>query len=195
MATTEKEIETFCPASVKEWRQWLKKHHSKKLCIWLICYKKETGKPTLSWSDAVDQALCYGWIDGTRKSVDNESFMQYFSRRKPNSMWSKINKDKVDRLIADGQMAQAGLNAIEIAKENGSWTILDDVEELVIPKDLEKAFRTLPGSEAYFMSLSKSVKKMMLHWVTVAKRPETREKRIAEVVTLAANKQKPRQFM
>ncbi|MBL7683479.1 MAG: YdeI/OmpD-associated family protein [Flavipsychrobacter sp.] len=193
MATTE--IETFCPASVKDWRQWLKKYHSKKQCIWLICYKKETGKPTLSWSDAVDQALCYGWIDGTRKSVDHESFMQYFSRRKPNSMWSKINKNKVEKLIADGQMTQAGLNAIEIAKENGSWTILDDVEELVIPKDLENAFKTQPGSKPYFMSLSKSVKKMILHWVTVAKRPETREKRITEVVTLAAKQQRHQRFM
>lgn len=110
-------------------------------------------------------------------------------------MWSKINKNKVEKLIADGQMTQAGLNAIEIAKENGSWTILDDVEELVIPKDLENAFKTQPGSKPYFMSLSKSVKKMILHWVTVAKRPETREKRITEVVTLAAKQQRHERFM
>jgi uncharacterized protein YdeI (YjbR/CyaY-like superfamily) len=189
-----KEVETFCPASQKEWRKWLKENHNSKQSIWLICYKKESGKPCLSWSETVDEALCFGWIDSTRKSIDRESFMQFFTKRKPTSAWSKINKEKVQRLIDKGLMTKAGFESIEIAKQNGSWSILDDVEELLIPKDLEKEFKTKPGSKDYFLSLSKSVKKMILHWVVSAKRPETRQKRINEIAELAYKNLKPKQF-
>lgn len=189
----EKEIiETFYPSNQKQWRAWLKKNHAKKQSVWLLCYKVKSGKPSITWSDAVDEALCFGWIDSIRKSVDDETFVQFFSQRKPTSAWSKINKDKVERLIAEGRMTDAGLASIETAKQNGSWSKLDEVETLAIPKDLAKAFSANKGSKKFFLSLSKSVQKMILQWVAFAKREETRQKRIAEVATLAAKKRKPK---
>ena len=188
------EIETFYPSSREAWRAWLMEHHANRQSVWLICYRKSANKPTLSWSEAVDEALCFGWIDSTKRAIDHQQSIQYFTRRKLTSAWSKINKAKVERLTNDGLMAQAGLNSIEIAKQNGSWSILDEVEELVIPKDLDKAFKLHPGSKDFFMGLSKSIKKMMLHWIIAAKRSETREKRITELAELAAQKKKPKQF-
>ncbi len=192
MKQTDKE--TFYPKSQKDWREWLEKNHDSKQSIWLVCYKKQSNKPTINWSDAVDEALCFGWIDSTRKSIGDNTFIQFFTRRKPNSAWSKINKGKIERLIEGGLMQKAGFESIERAKANGSWTILDEVEELTIPVDLEKALKANPVAEDFFMNLSKSVKKMMLQWVTVAKRPETRENRINEIASLASQKLKPKQF-
>ena len=185
---------TFCPSNKKQWRAWLKANHNKEQSVWLICYKQKSGMPTISWSDAVDEALCFGWIDGKAKPIDDDKFMRSFSRRKPRSMWSRINKEKVQKLIDDGSMTKAGLACVEIAKQNGSWEILDDIEDLIVPDDLEKALKTKRGSKAFFLSLSKSSKKIMLSWVTLAKRPETRQKRISEIVENAAQKLKPEQF-
>jgi uncharacterized protein YdeI (YjbR/CyaY-like superfamily) len=179
-----KEIETFYPASRLQWRQWLKANHAKKQSVSLILYRKESGVPTISWSEAVDEALCFGWVDSTRRPLDNEKFKQHFSRRKPAGTWSKINKEKVKLLIDKGLMAKAGLNCIEQAKQNGSWTILDEVEELIIPKDLDKAFKLKPGSKKHYLSLSKSVRKFYLAQLALAKRPETRAKRIGAIVEL-----------
>ncbi|TDO71204.1 uncharacterized protein YdeI (YjbR/CyaY-like superfamily) [Flavobacterium chryseum] len=188
------EIETFCPTSQTDWREWLQENHHSKQSVWLLCYKKQANIPTITWSDAVDEALCFGWIDSVRKSIDNDKFIQFFGKRKPNSVWSKINKAKVERLIADGLMMKAGFDSIEKAKQNGSWTILDDVEELLIPEDLEKGFEAKPGAAAYFLSLSKSARKSILQWLVMAKRPETRQNRINEIAELAAQKLKPKQF-
>ncbi|WP_316817114.1 YdeI/OmpD-associated family protein [Pedobacter nyackensis] len=189
-----KEIETFCPSSREEWRQWLKENHNSSQSVWLVQYKQKSDKPSITWSDSVDEALCFGWIDSTRRTIDEESYAQFFCKRKPTSNWSKINKAKVQRLIEEGLMTAAGFKTIEVAKKNGSWSILDDVEELVIPKDLEDAFQSQPGSADYFNGLSKSVKKMILHWLIMAKRPETRQKRVTEIAELAAQKLKPKQF-
>lgn len=189
-----KEVETYCPQSRTDWRKWLKKNHQIKQSVWLICYTKKSNLPTVNWSEAVDEALCFGWIDSTRRTIDEFSFKQFFSKRKPKSNWSKINKEKVQLLIENGLMTQAGLDSIEIAKQNGSWTILDEVEELIIPNDLEKAFRKHKGSKDYFLSLSKTIRKMMLASLVLAKRPETRQKRIDEVVESAGQNKKPKQF-
>jgi uncharacterized protein YdeI (YjbR/CyaY-like superfamily) len=185
------EPETFYPETRKQWRQWLQKNHAKKQSIWLIYYRKSTNTATITWSDAVEEALCFGWIDSTARPIDGEKFMQYFTRRKPTSVWSKINKQKVQNLTDAGLMTAAGLKCIETAKENGSWTILDDVEELKIPADLERKLKTKRGSKAFFLSLSKSMQKSLLHRLVLAKRPETREKRIDEIATMMGNKQKP----
>ncbi len=185
-----KELESFCPASRKEWRQWLKENHSSKQSVWLVCYKIKSGIPSISWSDAVDEALCFGWIDSIRKSFGEDRFIQFFSKRKPKSVWSKINKEKVERLIKEELMTEAGYKSIEIAKQNGSWIILDTVEDLEIPEDLAKEFKTKPGSQDYFLSLSKSVKKMILQWLVMAKRPETRRRRIDEIVSETSRKSK-----
>jgi uncharacterized protein YdeI (YjbR/CyaY-like superfamily) len=189
-----KDSETFCPASQQEWRKWLEEHHQSKQSVWLVQYKKKANKPSISWEESVEEALCFGWIDSIRKTLDEEKYIQFFSRRKPAGNWSKINKEKVQLLTEEGRMAKAGLDSVERAKQNGSWAILDDLEELIIPKDLEKAFKTQKGSKDYFMSLSKSVKKSMLQWIVLAKRPETRQNRIDEIAALAAQKLKPKQF-
>lgn len=188
------EAETFYPANQQEWRQWLEENHGSKDAVWVVMHKKASNKLSISWSDAVDVALCYGWIDSVKRSVDSESSIQFFSKRKPKSGWSKINKAKVERLIEDGLMTASGLLCIETAKQNGSWAILDEVEELTIPKDLEQALKDQPGAEPYFLSLSRSVRKAMLQWLVLAKRTETRQNRINEISQLAALKQKPKQF-
>lgn len=177
-------METFCPANRQEWRQWLQENHSSAPFIWLVYYKKQANRSTLTWSEAVDEALCFGWIDSTAKTIDEEKFMQFFTKRKPTSVWSKINKEKVKRLIATGLMMPAGHQCIHLARQNGSWSILDDVEELKIPKDLEKAFKSKRGSKAHFTGLSRSVQKNYLQKLVLAKRPETRLKRIQEIVNL-----------
>jgi uncharacterized protein YdeI (YjbR/CyaY-like superfamily) len=190
----EKPIETFYPSNKQEWRDWLEVNHDTKLSIWVIFYKKSSNIPTITWSESVDEALCYGWIDSVKKSIDSEKSIQFFSRRKPNSTWSKINKEKIKSLIENGKMTEAGLKCIEIAKQNGTWTILDEVEELIIPKDLESAFDNLPGSMEFFQSLTKTSRKVMLQWIVMAKQNETRQKRILEIATSSYEKLKPKQF-
>jgi uncharacterized protein YdeI (YjbR/CyaY-like superfamily) len=190
----ENTIEIFYPASQTEWRQWLLENHLSKSSVWLVFYNKSSVNPSISWSEAVDEALCFGWIDSKKISIDKEKSHQFFSKRKAISTWSRINKEKVEKLIANGKMTAEGHKCIEIAKQNGSWTILDEVEELIIPNDLETEFNTKPGSKDFFLSLSKSVKKVILQWLVLAKRPETRQKRIAEIVEHSDKKQKPKQF-
>lgn len=190
----DKEIETYCPKSQADWREWLEKNHLSKQSVWLIFFKASAKPASLSWSEAVDEALCFGWIDSTRKTIDHERYIQYFSRRKTNSAWSKVNKAKVAQLIQSGRMTKSGFDSIEIAKQNGSWAILDDVEALRVPDDLIEALANYEGAREFFESLSKSVKKMLLYWVVSAKRPETRQKRILEVAQNAGQKLKPRQF-
>lgn len=182
------------PKNPQEWRQWLEENHQSKQAVWVVFYTKASGKPTMTWSESVDEALCYGWIDSKKIRIDEEKSHQFFSKRKAKSTWSKINKEKIVRLSASGLMSEAGYQSIETAKQNGSWTILDEVEELVIPEDLETALNSYEEATDYFLGLSKSVKKMMLYWLVSAKRPETRQKRIDELAEHASRKSKPKQF-
>ena len=191
---TQKEIEIFCPASQKDWREWLMENHASKQSVWLVYHKIKSNVPSISWSQAVDEALCFGWIDSTARPIDDQTFMQFFCKRKPKSVWSKINKAKVERLISEGLMTQAGFDSIEKAKDNGSWIILDEVEAFKIPKDLMTAFKAQRGSKPFFLSLSKSVQKSILQWLILAKKTETRQKRIDEIALLAGQKRKPKQF-
>ena len=189
-----KEIEEFCPKNNKEWREWLELNHVTKDAVWLIFYKKKSPNFNLEWSHSVDEALCFGWIDSTKRTLDSERYIQYFSKRKAKSNWSKINKEKVQTLIDQGLMQAAGYKSIEIAKENGSWTILDSVEALIVPDDLKEALIANKGAIDYFESLSNSTKKILLYWVFSAKRAETRQKRIAVITENANNKLLPKQF-
>jgi len=188
------EIEKFYPETKKHLRKWFKEHHLTKDAVWLIFYKKHTGKPSVAWTDAVDEALCFGWIDSKGESIDKDTFRQYFSKRKPKSTWSKINKQKIETLTAKGLMAEAGFKVIEIAKQNGSWAILDEAEELTVPLDLEKAFEKFENSKDHFSSLSKSKKKVLLYWIALAKTETTRQNRILEIAENASQKQQPKQF-
>lgn len=188
------EATVYYPKTKAAWRKWLEKYHLTRESVWMVCYTKASGKPTVSWSDAVDVALCFGWIDSKKKKVDAATSHQFFSKRKPRSTWSKTNKEKVKLLTEQGLMTAAGLQCIEIAKQNGSWNLLDEVEALELPRDLLSAFRKHKGSKAYFNSLSKSIKKMMLQWIVMARRPETRQHRIEQIASLAAQQKKPAQF-
>ena len=190
----EKTIVTFYPKNRQEWREWLQRNHAIEQSIWLVYYKKNSAKPTISYTEAVDEALCFGWIDSKINPVDEEKYIQFFSRRKAKSVWFKINKEKVAKLIQQQLMSKAGYEIIELAKQNGSWIILDDVEALLIPPDLEEKFASNAIAKEYFFSLSRSDKRNILQWLTLAKRATTRENRLKEIVTLAAGKRKPKQF-
>jgi len=186
------EIEIFYPKNQVEWRKWLQENHLSKYAVWLVFYNKKSKKESLTWSEAVDVALCFGWIDSKKISIDKETSHQFFSKRKPKSTWSKINKNKVEKLIEQDLMTQAGFTSIEIAKQNGSWTILDEVDDLIIPKDLEIEFEKNPKSKSFFFSSSKSFKKIILYWLVSAKTTETRQKRIAEIIESAEQSLKPK---
>jgi len=188
------EIEQFYPETKRQWRKWLEKNHIRKDAVWLVYYKKNAGKPTINWTEAVDEALCFGWIDSKAETIDKDTFRQCFCKRKPNSTWSKINKQKIEALTSTGLMVKAGFDIIAIAKQNGSWTILDEVEELIIPSELEKAFGNFQNSKEFFSSLSKSKQKVLLQWVALAKTDTTRQIRILEIAENASQKQQPKQF-
>ena len=189
------DTEIFEPTNGNDWRRWLELNHNEKKSVWLIMHKKSSKTPNLQWSEAVDHALCYGWIDSIRRPIDEIKFKQYFTKRKAVSNWSKINKEKIQKLIASGLMQQAGLESIEVAKKNGSWTILDSVENLEIPNDLELEFSKAPTAKKYYTSLSKSIQKQMLYWIISAKRAETRQRRIKEIVQSAKLGKSPKQFI
>jgi uncharacterized protein YdeI (YjbR/CyaY-like superfamily) len=189
-----KEAKTYYPKSQADWRKWLEKNHIRQDAVWVKLYKKGSNKPTINWREAVDEALCFGWIDSIKKTLDDQCSIQFFSKRKPNGTWSKINKEKIEHLIAAGKMTSTGMAYIEAAKQNGSWTLLDEVEELIIPQDLEKAFKQNKGSKKYFQALNKSTQKNMLKWIALARQPETRQKRILEIAESAAVEERPKLF-
>lgn len=190
-----KDIETFCPTNIKEWRDWLATHHNLKSSVWLVYGKKGSGLPSITWSEAVNEALCFGWIDSIKKPIDNNTFMQFFCKRKPDSVWSKINKEKVKLLSAQKLIEKAGFEAIRKAKQNGSWTALDAVETLKIPKDLALEFRNRKDAKIFFLGLSKSIKKAILQWIIMAKKTETRQNRILELVKSSSENVLPKQFL
>ncbi len=179
-------IGTFHAKSRQEWREWLGKNHQTEKSVWLIIYKKKSNVSSVYYSEAVDEALCFGWIDSKPNKRDDESYYQFFAKRKPTSNWSKVNKEKVEKLVAQNLMAPAGLEMIEIAKQKGTWTALDEVENMTIPGDLKEAFDNNTTAFAYWDKFSRSSKRGILEWILNAKKPETRQKRIDKTVTLAS---------
>ena len=173
------------PKSRAEWRKWLEENQARKEGIWLISYKKDTGKPRFDYDESVEEALCFGWVDSKPAKLDEERSMLWFAPRKPKTNWSKLNKDRVEKMIKAGLMAPAGLAKVEAAKKDGSWNALDGVEALEIPPDLAKALSKNKTAREYFEAFPRSVKRGILEWILNAKRPETRAKRIEETVTLA----------
>ena len=174
------------PKTRAEWRKWLLTHHGQEQGVWLISYKKATGKPRLEYEQAVEEALCFGWVDSKPNKLDEERSMLWFAPRKSGSGWSKPNKERVEKLIASGLMTPAGLAKVETAKQDGSWNALDGVEALEVPPDLGKALAADRKAQEYFNAFPRSVKRGILEWIASAKKPETRAKRIEETVTLAA---------
>lgn len=177
------DIEHFYFRNDTEWREWLHENLENTEGIYLIFYKVDHEMESMRWEEAVRVALCYGWIDSTVKSLGNGKRRQYFCPRKPKSVWSKLNKTHLQELSALGLMHESGWKSIEIAKENGSWTALDDVENGVVPEDLQKAFNRNKKAWGNFQNFTHSQRKSYLYWLNQAKRPETRQKRIKEIIT------------
>jgi uncharacterized protein YdeI (YjbR/CyaY-like superfamily) len=150
-----------------------------------VTYKKATGKPRIEYEEAVEAALCFGWIDSKPAKLDDERSMLYFAPRKPGSAWSKANKQRVERLISAGLMMPAGLAKLEDAKRDGSWSRLDAVEVLEIPPDLSAAFAEYPNAQHFFNAFPRSVKRSILEWIANAKKPDTRKRRVTETARLA----------
>jgi uncharacterized protein YdeI (YjbR/CyaY-like superfamily) len=187
-------VKCFYAKDRKAWRTWLQKNHEKEKSLWLIIYKKGAAKKSINYAEAVEEALCFGWIDSKPNKRSSESFYQFFAKRNPSSNWSKINKDRVKNLIEQGLMTTAGMAILEKAKANGKWAALDDIENLVVPEDLEQSLLANNEANIYFEAFPRSVKKGILEWIFNAKTPATRNKRIQETVTLAANNIRANQY-
>ena len=192
MPNFDNQLPTFHAANRQAWREWLERNYQTAIGIWLVYYKVKSGKPSIRYSEAVKEALCFGWIDSKVKSLDEESYMQIFTPRKPKSVWSKLNKQYIQELIDEGLMTEAGLAKIADAKQDGSWTTLDAIEALVIPDDLQQALVANEDANKYFAGLSNSTKKNILSWIASAKRPQTRLKRIEQTINSTAQNTIPK---
>ncbi len=191
--TSINDYERVTAATGDEWRAWLEENHANSPGVWLVFFKKGSGTPSVTWSEAVDEALCFGWIDSKVQSIDDERYEQYFTRRKPTSPWSKVNKAKIVELEAAERLTESGLRAIEVAKANGSWTIMDGAEALIVPDDLAAAFSDGDARE-FFDGLPPSTRRNTLAWIALAKRDDTRARRIAATAEAAANRERPNGF-
>jgi len=182
------ELKKVRPKSRAAWREWLDEHHAVSSGVWVVFAKKHTGLPTLSYEDAVQEALCFGWIDSLLKSIDDRFHMQMFTPRKAKSAWSVTNKARLAKLMKAGLMAPAGLAAVKLAKKSGSWNTYADVDAITIPPELQRAFDANPDAKKNWTTYTPSAQRSFLHMVNNAKRPETREKSVRRVIDLVANK-------
>ncbi len=180
-----KDLPVVLAKTTKEWRKWLEKNHNKEKAAWVVFHKKDSDKKGVGYMEAVEQALCFGWIDGLVNKRDDESWYQYFCPRKPKGNWAATNKERVARMIAEGQMTPAGQAMIDIAKQNGSWDTLTEIDNEVVPPDLQKLLNKNKTALKNFNAFSPSARKLILYWIKSAKRPETREKRIQQTVEKA----------
>jgi uncharacterized protein YdeI (YjbR/CyaY-like superfamily) len=174
----------FTPSSRRSWRAWLESNHDRKAEVWLVFYKRHTGKPTLSYGEAVEEALCFGWIDGVKRSIDDERYTHRFSPRKPSSRWSALNRDRAERMERAGRMTAAGRKAIEAAKRSGTWSGRPPSIDLSMPPELAARLKVDARAAAYFESLAPSYRQAFVAWINAAKRPETKERRLDEAIEL-----------
>ena len=195
MKIPEQDYKATHPKTRGQWRKWLEKNHSTAPGIWMIYYKKETGKRKFDMADAVEEALCFGWIDSVAQKLDDERSMQKFTPRKPKSIWSKINKKRIEKLIEQKLMTPAGLATIERAKENGSWDTLNSsdlhTDNNSMPSDLRKALSKTKKALANFLAFPPSYRKRFLFWIDSAKTPLTKAVRIKQTLLMAAANKKP----
>lgn len=166
------------------WRQWLLKHHRQSQAIWLVAWKKGDDRH-VPYDSVVEEALCFGWIDSLPRKLDETRSMLLLAPRKPKSAWSKLNKERVEKLTASGRMHASGISVVKAAKKAGLWDKLNDVDALAVPPDLERAFAKSKTAWSHFDAFPRSVKRGILEWILQAKKPETRAKRIAETVEKA----------
>ncbi|HSU03082.1 MAG TPA: YdeI/OmpD-associated family protein [Nocardioides sp.] len=185
------DAERLEPTAVEQWRAWLAEHHTQPQGVWLVSARTAAAR-AFSYEEAVMEALRVGWVDSTVKPVDEDRTMMWFAPRRPGSMWTRINKGRVARLEEAGLMEPAGAAAVALAHETGMWTLMDAVEDCVVPDDLGVAFDLHPGSREHWESWSASAQKMILTWIVLAKRPETRAARVATTAEMAARGEKSR---
>lgn len=171
------------PKTRAGWRSWLARNHATSEGVWLTYYRASTGRRRLSWEDAVREALCFGWIDSKVQPIDDERYRQVFTPRKPQSGWSAINKAYVAELTEAGLMTEAGRAAVEVAKANGAWSLLDPIEALIVPDDMEAALHRSPAARAAYEALSNQAKRSILYSLYTAKRDDTRSKRLTKALT------------
>jgi uncharacterized protein YdeI (YjbR/CyaY-like superfamily) len=174
------------------WRAWLETNHATARGAWRVTWRARAGRVRLEYEAAIEEALCFGWVDSTGGHLDDERGKLYFAPRKARSSWAASNKARVERLIAEGRMAPAGLAAIDRAKANGSWEVLDAAERLEVPEDLAAALEARPPAAASFAAFPPSARKMLLGWIAVARRPGTRAARITEIAEAAARGERAR---
>jgi uncharacterized protein YdeI (YjbR/CyaY-like superfamily) len=179
--------------NAKEWREWLHENHATSTGICLIFFKVCSESESMRWEEAVQVAICYGWIDSTVKKMDEERRKQVFSPRKDKSVWSKLNKTYIEKLLKENLVHESGLAKIEIAKQNGSWTSLDAVEDLIMPDDLKLAFEQNETAFENYQNFSRSYRKSYLYWLNQAKRAETRNNRIIQIINLCHQNKKSRE--
>jgi uncharacterized protein YdeI (YjbR/CyaY-like superfamily) len=183
----DRELPKVQPKSRAAWRAWLEKNHASATGIWLVYAKKHTGIPSLTYNDAVEEALCFGWIDSLVHPIDDSLYKQIFTPRKPKSAWSPLNKTRVERLIASRQMTAVGMKMIDLAKSNGQWDAHAKTEALDVPPELKKALNANAAAKKNWPTYTESQRKAFLRMVD-AKRPETRARRVAQVVDIVGRK-------
>lgn len=176
---------TFHAKKRKNWRNWLEKNHRSETAVWLIIYHKGSDTESVYYDEAVEEAICFGWIDSIAHKRDEHSKYQFFAQRKPKSNWSKANRERAEKMIAVGLMKPAGQAMIDMAKKTGTWEALVDVQNSVIPDDLQQLLNKKKVALNNFLSFPPSSKRIILEWILNAKKPETRQKRIEETVALA----------
>lgn len=191
MPRFEDSLEEIYINSRRTWRRWLEKNHRTSRGIWLVYYKVTSSKASVRYPEAVREALCFGWIDSKVQSLDEERYRQIFTPRKSGSVWSKLNKQYIEELMAEGLMTPAGLEMIAAARQDGSWTALDAIEELIVPPDFKKALKADAGAAKFYESLTRSMKKGVLFRLSSAKREETRKKRLTDIMTALAQQRNP----
>ena len=170
----------------QQWRAWLEANHRSLPGVWLCSWRTDTGRPRCPYPEVVEEAICFGWIDSTANVLDDDRGLQLITPRKAKSTWTRLNRQRFDDLERAGLMTEAGRRAAEVAKGNGWWTILDPVEDLIEPDDLSAALDAEPPARLAWDGFPPGARKQMLWWVISAVRPDTRSRRIAEIVSRAA---------
>jgi uncharacterized protein YdeI (YjbR/CyaY-like superfamily) len=184
-------MEQLFVASLSEWKIWLQEHSDSSQGVWLVFYKKQNGKSSMTYEEAVEEALCFGWIDSIIRKIDEESYVRKFSPRKDDSKWSALNKKRVEKLTREKRMTDAGLAKVEIAKQNGQWDQPDQPRiQFEMPTEFQKGLESNQKAQKFFNTLTKTDKNQFITWIATAKRPETREKRIKEAIELLEKGQK-----
>lgn len=189
-----KTVERVHAETREQWRDWLEANHDAAPAVWLVTWRKQSGRPVLSYADGVTEALAFGWVDSKGAALDDERTMLYYCPRKRGSGWSRPNKIRVETLEREGRMADAGRRVIEAAKADGSWSLLDDVEDMVVPEDLAAALDRVEGARVNWDAFPDSARKGILQWIVQAKRPATRAQRVEQTAEKAGRGERANQW-